>query len=423
MKQTLMRWFGGCLNGCLSKTEYADIQPLIRARNGKTLQWFSGMYCTVMTVLLLLSLVADLTAVTSNRLIYAAFALSSLPIFILSRFYVPRHLKTALPLYYALLTLALAFGIIIGIRGSRNMEATTICAIVLAVPLLIVDRPYRIDILQITASAVFCVLSWRFKSEYVFELDMTNIISLLLLSIAINTKQQNERFQSFRNQCEIERQHESQMKKKEVQIVESHIAIMLSQIQPHLLYNALGVIQDMCHGKAPDAEQATIEFSEFLRGNLDSIRTQEPIPFERELRHTQNYLFLEQKRFGNRLRVIYHLESCDFQIPPLTLQPIVENAVRYGVMPREEGGTVVIESREDPAGYRVTVMDDGLGFDIHQKKTDGRTHIGIENVGERLRLMSSGTLTINSKPGEGTIAVIFIPKGEKTDHGKDSGNG
>ena len=198
---------------------------------------------------------------------------------------------------------------------------------------------------------------------------------------------------------------------EEQELLHSRVAVMLSQIQPHFLYNALGTIQELCHGKAPEAEEATREFAEFLRGNLDSLRTDKPISFEMELRHTRNYLSLEEKRFGERLHVEYDIGATLFRLPALTLQPIVENAVRYGIMQREEGGTVRIESRERENGYTVTVTDDGVGFDVMTPKKDGRTHIGILNVRDRLAAMVCGTLTITSTPDVGTVAVIFVPKG------------
>lgn len=185
---------------------------------------------------------------------------------------------------------------------------------------------------------------------------------------------------------------------------------MLSQIQPHFLYNALAVIQDMCHGKAPEAEQATVEFSEFLRGNLDSLRADSPIPFTQELRHTKCYLSLEKKRFGENLKVEYDIGIDDFCIPALSLQPIVENAVRYGVMKRVNGGTVKIMTRETEAAYILQVIDDGIGFDPMQPKEDGRTHIGISNVKERIRILCGGSLNIESAPGKGTAATIMLPK-------------
>ena len=106
----------------------------------------------------------------------------------------------------------------------------------------------------------------------------------------------------------------------------------------------------------------------------------------------------------------YDIQADDFSIPALTLQPIVENAVRYGVMKKEYGGTVRIVSREMPDAFVVTVADDGAGFDPFVPKADGRTHIGISNVGERLRVMCGGRLDIASTPGEGTVATISVPK-------------
>ena len=168
------------------------------------------------------------------------------------------------------------------------------------------------------------------------------------------------------------------------QLTEARISIMLSQIQPHFLYNALCVIQDLCHGKAPEAEEATIEFSRFLRGNLDSISAQNPVTFEQELNHTKNYLSLEKKRFNGRLNIEYRIDATNFLIPALTLQPIVENSVRYGICQRENGGTVCISSGEDECNYYITVRDNGVGFDINTTKKDGRSHIGIDNVRGRI---------------------------------------
>lgn len=203
--------------------------------------------------------------------------------------------------------------------------------------------------------------------------------------------------------------------RRERELLDSQTKIMLSQIQPHFLYNALCVIQDLCHGTAPEAEKATVEFSEFLRSNLDSLRATAPIPFEAELKHTRNYLSLEQRRFGEDLKVIYDIETKNFSLPALTLEPIVENAVRYGVLQREEGGTVWISTREEPDAFRVTVRDDGVGFDVTVTKQDGRSHIGIQNVRDRLEQMCGGSLVIVSTPGKGTVATIIVPKGRKAE--------
>jgi LytS/YehU family sensor histidine kinase len=185
---------------------------------------------------------------------------------------------------------------------------------------------------------------------------------------------------------------------------------MLSQLQPHFLFNALMAIQDKCHGKAPEAEEMVVEFAEYLRGNLDSLRRREPVPFRQELGHTKNYLALENKRFPGKIGVEYYIESEEFLIPSLTLQPVVENAVRYGITQREEGGTVKIYSRDTGSAYQVVVEDDGVGFDINATKPDGRTHIGIDSIRRRLSEMCGGSLEAESTPNVGTKVTITIPK-------------
>ncbi len=205
-------------------------------------------------------------------------------------------------------------------------------------------------------------------------------------------------------------QERNKVAQRDADLQRAKISIMLSQIQPHFLYNALCVIQDLCHDAAPEAEKATIAFSRFLRGNLDSLKADKPIPFLQELDHTKYYLTLEGMRFGQRLKVEYDIQADCFQVPAMSLQPIVENAVRYGVMKRETGGTVKICAAELEKNFVITVEDDGIGFDPGQKHDDGRTHIGIDNVRQRLREMCSGDLKIASMPSAGTIATILIPK-------------
>lgn len=202
------------------------------------------------------------------------------------------------------------------------------------------------------------------------------------------------------------------LRRREMELQQANISIMLSQIQPHFLYNALSSIQCLCRDDPAAAEKATAEFSMFLRGNMDSLQIDKPIGFDKELEHTEHYLSLEMLRFPDKLRVEYDIKTTLFRLPTLTLQPIVENAVRYGVTKKIEGDTVRISAYETEKEYIVRVDDDGVGFDPEQPKDDGRTHIGIKNVRERLARMCGGTHSIKSTPGEGTSAVIAIPKGE-----------
>lgn len=200
--------------------------------------------------------------------------------------------------------------------------------------------------------------------------------------------------------------------KKEAENALLQTEIMLSQIQPHFLYNSLAVIRDLCRTDPALAEEATVKFSKYLRGNMDSLRGKGAVPFERELEHTRGYLEIEQLRFEDKLSVVYDVQCTGFKIPTLTLQPIVENAVRYGVRKNADGrGTVTISTREYPDRYELTVADDGPGFDPSvPPKDDRRSHVGIQNVRERVKNLSGGTLTIASEPGRGTRATITLPK-------------
>lgn len=208
----------------------------------------------------------------------------------------------------------------------------------------------------------------------------------------------------------IQFEHELLIRRQEQELGEMQINIMLSQIQPHFLYNALTTIRQLCDADPQKAKAAIRDFSMFLRGNMNSLTSRAPIPFEQELKHTENYLNLEQQRFQSRLRIVYGITVRDFSIPPLTLQPIVENAVQHGILRREEGGTVTIRTEEADGSYQITISDDGVGFASPVDRTDGRPHVGIANVRERLSAMCSGTLVIKSTPGIGTTATITIPK-------------
>lgn len=193
-------------------------------------------------------------------------------------------------------------------------------------------------------------------------------------------------------------------------LAEQRIQLMLSQIKPHFLFNALGSIEALCERDPQAARQATRKFSKYLRGNMNSLTDSSLIPFETELQHTQLYLELEQLRFKDALRVEYDIQAREFLIPPLTLEPIVENAVKHGVRMNPDGrGTVTVAAKEHPDRYELTITDDGPGFDPDAVPTD-EPHIGIRNVRERLEKTCGGSLHIDSASGRGAIVTIVLPK-------------
>jgi len=203
---------------------------------------------------------------------------------------------------------------------------------------------------------------------------------------------------------------ELRIEQQEKELAEARIDIMLSQIQPHFLYNTLTAIRRLCGLDPEKAKEAILDFSLFLRGNMNALTSKAPITFSQEKKHTEKYLNLEQQRMQGRLRVVYIIMVSDFFVPPLTLQPIVENAVRHGVLRREEGGTVTISTQETPQAYIITVSDDGVGFSPGREEQGDRIHVGIANVRKRLEDICGGGLEIKSTPNVGTMATITIPK-------------
>lgn len=196
---------------------------------------------------------------------------------------------------------------------------------------------------------------------------------------------------------------------KEKEVMELQISLMLSQIAPHFIYNTLTTIKALCTKNPEEAKETIDDFAGYLRGNLDLLNCREKIPFERELEHTKYYLAIEKKRFGSRINVEYYIEEENFLIPALTLQPIVENSVKHGICKKPEGGTIVIKTEKKENKIYIIVEDDGVGFDNVKIKNDKTSHVGIQNVQNRIKSISKGEVNIESVVGKGTIAVITIP--------------
>ena len=230
-----------------------------------------------------------------------------------------------------------------------------------------------------------------YKNLHVATLLSSISLTLIVIMIVKENTSEYRRQESIKNQLEID--------------------LMLGQIQPHFLFNVLYVIQEICHINPETAAEAIGEFSKYLRHNMDSITIRTPIPFKEELEHVGHYVSLQQLRFGETLEVQYELGCTDFKMPTLTLQPIVENAIRYGVRMAPKGrGKVLVKTIEHPDCYEIDVIDNGPGFDVNKVPNDGMSHTGLKNVRERLAQVSGGELTVTSAPGEGTTVRMIIPK-------------
>lgn len=159
----------------------------------------------------------------------------------------------------------------------------------------------------------------------------------------------------------------------------------------------------------------TDQFAAFLRKNMSDMSDESKSAFHTEFRHLQNYLAIEKLRFEDRLSVIYDIETEDFELPSLILQPLVENSIKHGILPKEEGGTVRIATRETNNVFVITIADNGVGFDTRiLKEKRPECHIGIDSVRMRLEHISMAKLLVSSQVGRGTNYTIIIPKEHAT---------
>ena len=194
---------------------------------------------------------------------------------------------------------------------------------------------------------------------------------------------------------------------KEKQLMDVRITMMFSQIRSHFIFNILNAISGMCKYDPLKADETIINFARYLRTNIETIYNDQLIPFRSSLHQLEDYVVLEQVRFQDKIRFVTDISVDNFLIPPLMLQPIVENAIRHGITPKDNGGTILLKSYA--AGDRVCVIvrDDGVGF--HPEALRNAESTALKNVQFRLQHMIGGTLEIESRIGHGTTVTMMIP--------------
>ena len=257
-------------------------------------------------------------------------------------------------------------------------------------------RQKNISLLPNIASLLVVCLAYVLNLYYTTssQLMITTVLicsTLVFAIVIIKTYSQNR----------VEEEKKIQMQKT---------SITISQIQPHFLYNSLATIGYICKKDPAKASDAIDKFSDYLRANLNSLKQEHNIPFSEELKHVETYLWLEKLRFEERLNIVYDIETDDFLVPPLSIQPLVENAVKHGICEKVEGGTLTIRTIEYNETIKIVIQDDGVGFDTKKKPNDGKIHVGIQNVRARIQNMANGTLVIQSQIGVGTTQTITLPK-------------
>ncbi len=195
--------------------------------------------------------------------------------------------------------------------------------------------------------------------------------------------------------------HEREMRDKTT-------ALMLSQIKPHFIYNTLATIQVLCDIDPNLASKTIDSFSKYLRMNTDALNKTEPVSILDEIKHAKAYAEIEMIRFDN-IEVKFDILDNDFKLPVLTIEPILENSIKYGVRARQKG-IVEIKTYKDNNNHILLIKDNGIGFDINKINNDNKNHVGISNVKTRIENMVKGKFEIESIIDVGTTVKITVPE-------------
>lgn len=200
------------------------------------------------------------------------------------------------------------------------------------------------------------------------------------------------------------------LEEKEIQLTLSRITTMMSQIRSHFVFNILNAISGMCKYDPEKADETVVRFARYLRNNIDIMEDDKPVLFRTELAHLEDYVVLEQIRFGDKIEFYSDIRTEQFMIPPLILQPIVENAIKHGLTKKQNGGTVILRTWEEDGCIKISIEDDGVGF--APSELEKKQSVGLKNIRYRLHHLMHASLDIESKLGKGTTVTITIPKKE-----------
>ena len=210
------------------------------------------------------------------------------------------------------------------------------------------------------------------------------------------------------DQIERDRRNQREIVRQQQEIAHERASVMVLQMRPHFIYNTLMSIYSLCNQDPQKARQVTMDFTNYLRKNFNAVASDSTIPFSAELEHTRTYLAVEQAQHEEMLVVDFDTSFTHFRLPPLTLQPLVENTVKHGMDPYAGPLHISVRTRQTDTGVEITVEDDGVGFDPDD---EGKPHPTLDNIRQRLEMMCGGSLAIRSRDGGGTVVTVFIPYG------------
>lgn len=390
--------------------------------------------------LILFSLTPNLSGDSRRNLFYMGAAticagiwkLCSLPIFLLLIDYLGIHKE----IWYAgvlayIMMLVLSLRLQISLRSDKGNRVTRLCFYISAVTALLLVTLQLADCIEIHSVLVWYGISMAFlhlislfgkkptRAEILWLLPFFITLGLDFLICLITGTLRGAPFFLLWMLVNLfirgfgflkdDIDHERQLRFKEVELKESRIRAMMSEIRPHFIHNTLTSIYMLCSEDPERAQKVVADFSNYLQANFSAISSTELTSFNKELEHTKAYVAVESILYEGKLTIDYHTEYTAFRLPPLTLQPIVENAIKYSVGYGRPKSHITVRTGLEGDNVIITVEDDGIGFSGPGKGDDESVHVGLNNVRERLEMMCDGQLTITPGKTGGSVVTITIP--------------
>ncbi|WP_407270113.1 sensor histidine kinase [Radiobacillus sp. PE A8.2] len=295
---------------------------------------------------------------------------------------------------------------------------TTIITLIISIPTFIyyqklflkANKNKRI-LIALSLSASYCVMGIistsiirEFSIDVLYAQLIQTVVTLAVVSFFVALNEMIKETLKKNQQLQTE-------------IKDAELAFLRSQIKPHFLYNTLNSIAALCIDQPREAEKLTLDLSRVLRSGFDFKQLEAFTTLENELELVNAYVNIEKVRFGARLSVIYDVDAdMNIQIPQLILQPLVENAIRHGLMSKLQGGNLKISIKEKEAGSVISfgVEDNGCGMSkeklgeiLNSNKT--KKGIGLANINKRIKFLYDQNIRIESEEGKGTKVFFEIP--------------
>ena len=264
----------------------------------------------------------------------------------------------------------------------------------------LLSRDVRWRFLIVQVPMVVAMLAQMFTDVFIF-LGLCYVIFALSMYSLILT-----------GQIEHDRMYQREIIRQQREIADQRAEIMVLQMRPHFIYNTLASIYCLCSEDPEKAQQVIMDFTTYLRQNFNAVASIDPIPFTSELEHTKAYLAVEQAQYAKSLFVEYDTPYISFRVPSLTLQPIVENAVKHGRNPDVGPLHIIISTCHMNSASVITVEDNGPGFDAAKA---AKPHTTLANIRHRLELMCGGNMEIKPRDGGGTVVTMTIPDHDFSD--------